>query len=120
MDHLASDAKLLFSRYTQIGLLRLLTNKAVMGEETLTVREAWEVYDRWLEDPRVHFYPEPRGVDEAFRRATEPFAENHASKWIGDCWLLSVAMGTDAKLVTFDRALQEFSQKHGQSAVIPA
>ncbi|HTC86686.1 MAG TPA: hypothetical protein VK686_00240 [Bryobacteraceae bacterium] len=49
--------------------LRLLTNETVMGEETLTVDHAWSVYERWLDDPRVEFHPEPRNVDTAFRHA---------------------------------------------------
>jgi uncharacterized protein len=120
MNHLPSDARLIFSRYTQIGLLRLLTNTAVMGGQTLTLREAWEVYDRWLEDRRVEFYPEPRGLDAAFRWATEPFAAKQASKWVGDCWLLAFAKDIQATLVTFDRALHKFAGEQGQPAVIPA
>lgn len=42
-----ADRKLIFSRYTQLGLLRLLTSAAVMGDATLTLRKAWAVYDRW-------------------------------------------------------------------------
>ena len=76
-----------------------------MGEQTLTLRKAWSVYDRWLADPRVEFYPEPRGVDAEFREATEPFAARPASKWLGDCWLLASANGINATLVTFDQAL---------------
>ena len=38
---LPDDHKLIFSRYTQIGLLRLLTNVSVMGGQTLTLRKAW-------------------------------------------------------------------------------
>ena len=36
---LPDDARLIFSRYTQIGLLRLLTNQAAMGEQTLTLNQ---------------------------------------------------------------------------------
>jgi predicted nucleic acid-binding protein len=100
-------------------MLRLLTNASVMGDQTLTLRKAWGVYDRWLEDPRVDFYPEPRNIDSGFRQATEPFAGKPASKWVGDCWLLACATGNQATLVTFDRALYEFSRKQGQLAVIP-
>ena len=66
MNSLPGDGRLVFSRYTQIGLLRLLTNTSIMGEQTMTLSEAWDVYDRWLEDPRVDFYPEPRGGTESF------------------------------------------------------
>jgi uncharacterized protein len=120
VNSLPEDAKLAFSRYTQMGLLRLLTNSSVMGEQTLTLREAWDVYDRWLDDPRVDFYPEPRGVDVAFRRLTEAFAAEQATKALGDCWLLACAAGIDATLVTFDRALYNFSRKQGHIAVTPS
>ncbi|HWG22212.1 MAG TPA: TA system VapC family ribonuclease toxin [Terracidiphilus sp.] len=120
LNGLPDDARLIFSRYTQLGLLRLLTNPTVMGDQTLTLRQAWAVYDRWLEDPRVEFYPEPRNVDARFRLATEPFAGKQASKWVGDCWLLSFAQGAGASLVTFDRALRDFARKQSTPALIPA
>jgi toxin-antitoxin system PIN domain toxin len=115
---LPDDGKLIFSRYTQIGLLRLLTNTSVMGDQTLTVRKAWNVYDRWLEDSRVEFYPEPRNLDTGFRQTTEPFAARQASKAIGDCFLLASAKELHATLVTYDRALHEFARKRGHAAVI--
>jgi toxin-antitoxin system PIN domain toxin len=117
---LPKDARLIFSRYTQIGLLRLLTNQAVMGEETLTLHRAWGVYDRWLDDPRVDFYPEPHGLDAAFREATAPFAAKPASKWVGDCYLLAYAKESGASLVTFDKALLGTAHKRGYAAILPA
>lgn len=45
LNLLAPEDRLIFSRYTQLGLLRLLANQSVMGEQTLTLREAWGVYD---------------------------------------------------------------------------
>ncbi len=119
LDGLADDSVLIFSRYTQIGLLRLLTNTAVMGGKTLTLGEAWAVYDGWLKDPRVAFYPEPRNVDAGFRRATQPFAGKAAAKWVGDCWLLAFAEAAHARLVTFDQGLVEFARKQGNRAVVP-
>ena len=119
LNGLADDSTLIFSRYTQIGLLRLLTNTAVMGGKTLTLRKAWAAYDDWLQDPRVQFYPEPRNVDAAFRMATEPFAGKAASKWVGDCWLLAYAEAAQARLVTFDQALCDFALKRGCRAVMP-
>jgi len=120
LEGLPDDSALIFSRYTQIGLLRLLTNSAVMSGRTLTLREAWAVYDRWLQDPRVDFHPEPRNVDDGFRRATKPFAGKPAAKWVGDCWLLAYAEAARARLVTFDQALRDFALKQGNRAVVPA
>jgi uncharacterized protein len=117
---LDADHKLIFSRYTQIGLLRLLANPAVMGDQVLKLREAWRVYDRWLEDPRVEFYSEPRGVDSTFRKMTRTLASLRASKAIGDCRLLAFAVDIEATLVTFDRDLYGLAKKQGHSASIPA
>lgn len=120
LNLLPREARLVFARYTQIGLLRLLTNQAAMGEQILTLRNAWSVYDRWIEDPRVEFYPEPRGLDAGFREATAPFAGKPAFKWVGDCYLLAYAKHSHATLVTFDRVLCELAQKQGNAAIIPA
>ena len=119
LNGLAHDSTLIFSRYTQIGLLRLLTNTAVMGNKTLILREAWAVYDGWLQDPRVEFYPEPRNVEAGFGQTTEPFASKPASKWVGDCWLLAYAEAAEARLVTFDQALRDFARQQGCRAVVP-
>ena len=116
---LPREVRLIFSRYTQVGLLRLLTNESAMGEQTLTLESAWGVYDRWLSDPRVEFYPEPRGLDAAFREATVPFAGKLATKWIGDCYLLAFAKGSGAVLATFDRSLLEAARKNGYAAILP-
>jgi toxin-antitoxin system PIN domain toxin len=118
-DRLPYDARLIFSSYTQIGLLRLLTNASVMGERVHTLRKAWAVYDHWLEDPLVDFCPDPRTIETAFRRVTEPFADLPASKWVGDCWLLAFAQATHSRLVTFDQALCDFAHKQGHAALRP-
>ena len=117
---LPDDAQLIFSRYTQIGLLRLLTNISIMGDQALTLRKAWGVYDRWLEDARVEFYPEPRNLEAAFREVTRPFASQQASKIVGNCFLLAYARELQAALVTFDRALHSYAREHGYASVIPA
>lgn len=117
---LPEDRRLIFSRYTQIGLLRLVTSAAVMGDETLTLRKAWALYDRWLEDPNVEFYPEPRNLDEAFRELTEPLGARQAPKAVGDCFLLAYGRQLHAPLVTFDRALHDLALRHGCASIIPS
>ncbi len=120
MESLPGDARLVFSRYTQVGLLRLLVTPSVMGSAALTVGKAWGVFDRWLKDPRVELYPEPRDADARFRRATAAFAAQRAAKAVGDCWLLAFASAIGAQLVTFDRALGDLCRKQGHAAVMPA
>lgn len=98
----------------------MLTNPAVMGEQTLTVRKAWSVYDQWGGDSRVEFHPDPRGLDAEFREATKPFANQLASKAIGDCYLLAFAKSAHSVLVTFDAALHRQAGRHGAKSVVPA
>jgi predicted nucleic acid-binding protein len=90
-----------------------------MGEQTLTLKYAWNVYDRWLEDGRVEFQPEPRGMDPVFRETTAPFSRQPASKWVGDCYLLAYAKQAHAALVTFDAALHTLAGKQGHRALMP-
>ncbi len=92
-----------FSRFTQMGFLRLLTTDAVMDGKPLTMDEAWTVYDRWYEDDRVMFVAEPPDVEDGFReRARERTASPKV--WAG-AWLLAFAAAAGGRLITFDRAL---------------
>jgi toxin-antitoxin system PIN domain toxin len=111
--------RLIFCRQTQIGLLRLLTNQAVMNHAVLTLGEAWDVYDDWLLDPRVQFHPEPHGLDLAFREVTAPFSKLPASKAVGDSYFLAFARQSGASLVTFDQALKKQARKVACASVIP-
>ena len=120
LDSLPSDALMILCRYTQIGLLRLLANRTVMGTAVLTLGGAWRVYERWLEDPRVQLFPEPAGLDAAFRHATKPHDGSAAAKWVGDCYLLAYAKQCQAALVTFDKALLALSRRTGHPAIPPA
>ena len=107
-----AETTLIFSRFTQLGLLRLLTNQAAMGNQTLTLGKAWTVYDRWLNDPRVELHPDPRDLDLEFRKATAPLSAEAASKAVGDCYILAFAKAGDATLITFDNALSDLARKH--------
>ena len=112
------DNRFFFCRFTQLGLLRLLTTSAVMGKDVRTVGEAWKVYDRWLEDSRVGLRQEPFELDVAFRAATRSVSRLASPKALGDCYLLAVSQVTSATLVTFDRGLESMCRKARQPAVL--
>ncbi len=116
----SAGTTLIFARHTQIGLLRLLTSRAVMGERTLNLRQAWEVYDRWLDDPRVQFHPEPRDLDTAFREIAAPFRSQSPTKAVADCYLLAFAKRSTTALVTFDQALRVLAEKNRCACIVPA
>jgi uncharacterized protein len=99
------SGRLFFCRFTQLGLLRLLTAEAVMGpDEVMTQEEAWGAYDRWLEDERVGFLDEPAGLESPFRALTR--SRHSAPKDWADSYLASFAVASQLTLVTFDQGFQ--------------
>jgi toxin-antitoxin system PIN domain toxin len=101
---LSPDATLAFCRFTQLGLLRLLTAAAVMRDEVMTQPQAWVAYDRWLEDPRVEFVYEPAEIETRFRALTR--LRQPATKDWADSYLASCATVGQLTLVTFDGGLR--------------
>ena len=75
-----------------------------MGSEVMTQAEAWQVYDRWLDDPRVTFLDEPTGLEQAFRSHSR--RRTPTAKELADTYLLAFAAVSGLRLVTFDQALR--------------
>ena len=101
---LDQDSSLIFCRFTQLGLLRLLTSEAVMSDEVMTQPEAWAAYDRWHQDERVELMDEPSGLELRFRALTR--LRNPATKDWADSYLAAFATAGQLMLVTLDRALR--------------
>jgi uncharacterized protein len=97
----AASAEAAFCRITQMGFLRLLTNKHAMHEDALSQREAWRVFDRLREDERVTFLLEPDGLEPTWRAATQRPSPS-TSLWT-DSYLHAFAAERGATVVTFDR-----------------
>jgi len=105
-DNLGPAARLFFCRFTQIGLLRLLTTEAVMGpDDVLSQAEAWQAYDQWLEDERMGFLEESNELESSFRAMTR--SRHAAPKDWADSYLAAFAQAGQLALVTFDRAFQD-------------
>jgi len=94
---------LCFCRITQLGLLRLLTTQIVMGPGTLSQREAWHAYDRWVSDASAEFLEEPAGLDNIFR--SRALGSQASPKEWADAYLGAFAETAQLALVTFDKAL---------------
>jgi toxin-antitoxin system PIN domain toxin len=98
-----------FVRFTQLGVLRLLTTPAAMNGKPLTMRVAWAAYDRLFADDRVAFLDEPREIERHYRQHTR---QNRASpKLWADAWLLACAEEAGGTLITFDQALAARSSR---------
>ena len=103
-EDLGADARLCFCRFTQIGLLRLLTTEALMGAEVLSQVEAWRVYDRWLADERILFMDEPALMEMSFRALSQQ--KSSSPKDWADAYLAAFAAIAGVRLVTFDQAFR--------------
>jgi predicted nucleic acid-binding protein len=102
--------KSFFCRVTQVAFLRLLTNKRIAeacGADPVQLRDAWDVFDRLLDDPRVGFLLEP-SLDAELRRLSDgPFP---SSNLLPDAYLVAFANAAGIALATFDQA---FSTRGG-------
>ena len=104
----SEDGWLLFCRISQLGLLRLLTNSALMGSDVLSQQEAWRTYDRTRSHPRVGFQAEPEGFEAQFRKLTQ--SSHPRTKHWSDAYLAALALTSNLQVVTLDRT---FPRVHG-------
>jgi uncharacterized protein len=102
LEQLDADARLCFCRFTQIGLLRLLTTEALMGVDVLSQVQAWRVYDGWLADERVLLMDEPALMETSFRALSQQ--KRSSPKDWADAYLAAFAAIAGIRLVTFDQA----------------
>ena len=95
------DEDVAFCRLTQMGFLRLLTNKHVMREEVLGPAGAWSAYRALRSDRRVVYLLEPGHFSED---GWETFTEGQSTspnRWT-DAYLSALAHAARLTLVTFD------------------
>ena len=104
LTNLSDQPRFVFCRFTQLGLLRLLSLDAVMGEDVMNQTQAWHAYDRWLADERVECLGEPAGLDDRFRSGTR--LHHPAPKDWADSYLAAFAETAQVTLVTFDRGMK--------------
>jgi toxin-antitoxin system PIN domain toxin len=97
------EGQIAFARLSQLGLLRLTTTAAAMDGNPLTIDEAWRVYDRFYDDDRVTFVPEPSEVEQSFRERA--VGRTASPKVWAEAWMLAMAEAAGGVLVTFDKAL---------------
>jgi len=107
LDAGRGDAGLVLCRVSQLGLLRLLTNPAVMRGEVCTTDESWAVHDRLMTDARFSYHEEPIGVQAKLREFTKGFS--FSSKLWQDAYLAAFAVSSGLDFITFDRGYNKFA-----------
>lgn len=94
-------------RIVQISLIRLLSNKAAMDGDPMTLSNGWKVYADLIKDPAFVFVPEPKGFQSAWIELCQPFGAS--PKVLNDAYLAAIADTLDVPLVTLDSDFNQFS-----------
>jgi toxin-antitoxin system PIN domain toxin len=95
---------LIMCRVAQMGVLRLLSTSAVMGEQVLSRAEAWLAVDRLRDDDRVRSMVEPPNLEQVWR-AISARDDNSHRLWTDD-YLAAFAQAASLTMVTLDRGFQ--------------
>ena len=98
------DDDLALCRVTEMAILRLVTNPAVLGPDARTRREAWDLVDRLKADPRVTFLSEPDGLLPAWVSFSKLDDRSHLL-WTDD-YLAAFAHAAQAEFITLDVGLR--------------
>lgn len=92
-----------------MAMLRLLSNRKVMGSSVLRPAAAWAAVRRLIGDPRIVVLdqaPATHGklwYDNVARREPSP------DLWT-DAWLAALAQAHDCEMATFDRGFRSFTK----------
>jgi toxin-antitoxin system PIN domain toxin len=100
----AEDDDMAFCRVTELAFLRLVTNRAVTGEDALTRKQAWDLLLALEADPRIRFLPEPRGLAPLWIAFSKRDDRSHLL-WTDD-YLAAFAQASNAEFVTLDAAIR--------------
>jgi len=103
LDGVANE-EIAFCRVSELGFLRLLTNRHVMQADVLTPSEAWRAYDSFRADSRILFLPESVRFSQRWRRAESEISSS-PNAWT-DAYLAVFARRVNATVVTFDRGFK--------------
>jgi uncharacterized protein len=98
-------ARVWFCRVTMLGLVRLLAQPKLMGEATLSLRDAYDAYLRFAALPEVSLCTEPASCEQLLASLLEPATP--ARLWT-DAYLAAFALAGGMRLVTFDRDFARF------------
>src|SRR5258708_7599103 len=97
-----------FCRVTQLGFLRLSTNRKAFPADALPMNRAWQLYDELVSDDRVIFAEEPDDIEVTWRNNTQSqlFSTN---VWT-DAYLAAFAVAANLEIVTFDKGFSQFAR----------
>ncbi len=104
--NVAAGQRIAFCRVTMLGLLRLSTNKTVMGGAPYTTLQAWQAYQAVIDLPEISFIAEPPGIEVAMQKLTH-LTRSGAPDWT-DAYLAALASLAGLRMVSFDKGFKQY------------
>lgn len=101
----AAAERVVFCRVTMLGLVRLLSQPKLMGKAALSLRDAFDVYQRFASLPEVELCAEPGDCEVHLTHLLD--AATPARLWT-DAYLAAFAIAGRLRLVTFDKDFARF------------
>lgn len=97
-----------FCRATMMGLVRLLSQVRMVGNDAMPLPQAMALYRQWVATPEVALLPEPPGLDGAIEQILRKRGEPPPACLWTDICLAATAQSAGLRMVTFDRDFERF------------
>jgi toxin-antitoxin system PIN domain toxin len=93
-------------RSAQLGMIRLLANRSLMGKYAIPAHEGWLLVERLLRDERMEFVGEPTAVESILPDLLKQKIPN--GNVVGDAYLAAFAIASARRMVTLDAGFRNF------------
>jgi predicted nucleic acid-binding protein len=97
-----------FCRTTMLGMVRLLSQRAMKGDHVLKLQAAYALYREFLGLPFVHWLPETVSRSKQIDSQMFKLLGDIPSRMSTDAYLAAVAQSTGLRMVTFDADFKRF------------
>ena len=97
-----------FCRSTMMGLVRLLSQVRMVGNDAMPLPQAMALYRQWVATPEVAMLPEPPGLEEAIEQILLSHGVSPPVRLWTDICLAATAKSAGLRMVTFDRDFERF------------
>jgi toxin-antitoxin system PIN domain toxin len=94
-------------RVVQLGVIRLLATRDMMGGSPIRADEGWRLIDDLLDDERMEFVKEPSGITAVMPRLLNQ--QVASGKLVTDAYLAAFAIVAGLEFVTLDAGFRKFS-----------
>lgn len=95
-----------FCRITMLGLIRLLSNPKVMGDQALDLTSSLAAYQQFAALPEVGLHAEPA---DCCVQLQQLLSADLPARFLTDAYLAAFATSASLRMVTFDKDFERFA-----------